>query len=117
MIAFIWIGFFLTCSVYLLLVFFDAFFFVLETKQKCLGVTYLSRHLFSPGGPPLQSRHHPEHRQSCWHRSRHPRAVLRPGEDEPPQCSLPGSQQEHGAEGLPWHVRGYVRLPIRLERK
>lgn len=72
---------------------------------------------FSPGGPSLQSRHHPEHCQSCGHRSRHPGAVLRPGEDEPPQRSLPGSQQEHGAEGLPRHVGGYVRLPIRLERK
>lgn len=64
------------------------------------------------GGASVQSRHHPEHRESRGNRPGRPRAVLRPREDEPPQRALSRSKQEHGAEGLPWHVRGHLRLSI-----
>ena len=71
----------------------------------------------SSGGAAFQSRHHPEHRQGCGHRPRHPRAVLRPGEDESPQRALPRPEQEPGSQGLPRHVCGHLRLSVGPERK
>jgi len=38
--------------------------------------------------------------------------VLRSRQDEFPQCSIPGPRQEYGAEGLPQHVCGHVRLSV-----
>lgn len=72
----------------------------------------------SPCVPPatgleaLQPRHHPEHRAGGGRRAGHPGAVLRPGEDVFPQHPLLRRGQERGAEGLPQHDRGFVRLQI-----
>lgn len=66
----------------------------------------------STAGASFQPRHHPKHRPGSGNRPGYPGALLRPREDEPPQCPLPGSQQEHGAQGLSWHVCGYLRLSI-----
>lgn len=85
-----------------------------EKKQLCI-IPHFCCHRSAPsGGAPVQPRHHPEHRQSRGHHPRHPGALLRPGEDEPPQRPLPGPRQEHGAQGVPRHVGGHVRLSVRF---
>lgn len=68
--------------------------------------------LTSSGGTSFQSRHYPEHCQSCGNCPWCAWAMLCSRQDEPPQRPLPGSKQEHGAKGLPKHVCGYMRLPV-----
>lgn len=64
------------------------------------------------GGTAVQPRHHPEHRQSSGDRAWCPRALLRSREDESSQRAFPGSEQEHGPEGLPWNVCGHLCLSV-----
>lgn len=64
-------------------------------------------------GPPIQPRHHPEHRQGRGHRAGHPRALLRSRQDELSWGPLPGREPEHGSEGVPQHVCGDLCLPVR----
>lgn len=64
------------------------------------------------GSEAVEPRHHPEHRPGRGRGPGDPRAVLRPGEDVLPQHPVLRRGQERGAEGLPQHDGGFLRLPV-----
>lgn len=65
----------------------------------------------SAAGPEaLQPRHHPEHCARSGRGPRHSGAMLRPGEDVLAQHPLLRRGQERGAQGLPQHDSGLLRL-------